>query len=972
MHNIALLLLTVKEAPKDVAEDPYGSLWMETDQPMKAKKRRRSCLLLNKMTKPPDESEEHEKIADNDNGEFQKSIDNGLSQKENDTMSVQQFSQANVQIEKDTTTENVRIESGICITDIGLNKVTPEIIRIESDISNTDIGLNKVTPGGTVDVVSTEEPIHNLSPVASRSPEKNESQTVHQINSECTPPDEQILSTPQSMSPEFPASPSDLLDLESHDNSYTSYIEFVNKETGSKHTTSDDVKETDMSVAERLTVVPETDSRETSVLQLSETTEMLETSASDKENTVLSLSDKENTLIENTSLESKDNNKNSDSPGFLSLCKTFAEKVVDLVKTSPSYLTNILQDNSKISSSPSLKEVDIYNKEPSQEDNNVSYSDIRLALASELGKTLDREIECNEQLVQVFSVTETTNSSATKEQNESSSRRNETEFNETERKTDVDLKPNEPLTKKGKTKKRRKSVSRTFYDTYTAVSNELNRTVNQDTAVNNGETSGKSISEPLCANSTSETQESVSTSRRSGCTAFKAKTFEKNANEDNDKHTSLKAMTNESKRGAVEILDTAIKSKTFEKIASEDDDKHTSLKAMTNESKRGAVDRELDSTAELSSLSEAQKQIKCKRRRSAGAVLSTDYNISMNQNVVHSDDMKEPGEKKKKYFSDNFFTEIKEQSNAENVSEVQPKQQVVTAHEGSSNDSDRVNLTDSEASVVEDFSRLELQISIPEPLGLKKDNAIKKKGRRRRSNNFYFSSIYNENDDPVNDLAKTQSASDLSNDKTESLITEQLVAPTETLAVGNNCPVSKVIEEISQVSIDDKTEERLPPKVDDSDAEVGIKRRRRRKSADAATLKIQMIANEIQESPVAEENYGPTTVVKQGRKRKNEPDIPLEDIYRNKNYKKPEDKTWETIFESPKSLDQYYSKRRMHTCIDFEKPTQTKLKRRLQRAVRNGWDPKKRKKTVLSEDLFQLKIADAFSELDEIQENSSS
>ena len=929
--NIALLLLTVKEAPKDVAEDPYGSLWMETDQPMKAKKRRRSCLLLNKMTKPPEESE-HENIADNDNREFQKSINNGLSQKEDDTISEQQFSQANDQIEKDTATE---------------------IIRIESDISNTAIGLNKVTRDGTVDMV-TEEPIHNLSPVASRSPEKNESQTV-QINSECTPPDEQILSTPQSMSPDFPASPSDLLDLESHDNSYTSYIEFINKETGSKHTTSDVIKETDMSVAERLTVVPETDSRETSVLQLSETTEMLETSASDKENTVLSLSDKENTLIENTSLESKDNNKNSDSPGFLSLCKTFAEKVVDLVKTSPSYLSNILQDNSKISSSPSLKEVDIFNKEPSQEDNNVSYSDIRLALASELGKTLDREIECNEQLVQVYSVTETTNSSTTKEQNKSNSRRNETEFNDTERKTDVDLKASELLTKRGKTKKRRKSVSKTFYDTYTAVSNELNRTANQDSVVNNGETSGKNISEPLCANSTSETQESVSSCRKSSCTAFKAKTFEKRANEDNDKRASLKAMTNESKREAIDMLDSAVESSSLS----------------------GAVDRELDSTAEFnsavesSSLSEAQKQIKCKRRRSASAVLSTDYNISMNQNMIHSDDMKEPGEKKKKYFSDNFFTEIKEQSNEEIVSEVQPKQQVETAHNGSSNDSDRVNMTDSEASVVEDFSRLELQISIPEPLGLKKDNAIKKKGRRRRSNNFYFSSIYNENDDPVNDLAKTQSASDLNYDKTESLVTEQLIAPAETPTVGNNCSVSKVIEEISQVSIDDRTEERLPPKVDDSDAEVGIKRRRRRKSADAATLKIQMIANEIQESPVAEENYGPTTVVKQGRKRKNEPEIPLEDIYRNKNYKKPEDKTWETIFESPKSLEQYYSKRRMHTCIDFEKPTQTKLKRRLQRAVRNGWDPKKRKKTVLSEDVFQLKIADAFSELDEIQENSS-
>ena len=81
---------------------------------------------------------------------------------------------------------------------------------------------------------------------------------------------------------------------------------------------------------------------------------------------------------------------------------------------------------------------------------------------------------------------------------------------------------------------------------------------------------------------------------------------------------------------------------------------------------------------------------------------------------------------------------------------------------------------------------------------------------------------------------------------------------------------------------------------------------------------------------------------------------------------KPEEhKPWQTIFESPPATGDLYGKKRQQRLIDFEKPTQLKLRRRLQRAVKNGWDPKKKKKFELKDEVVELKLVSLSQELDE-------
>ncbi|KAK3611701.1 hypothetical protein CHS0354_034368 [Potamilus streckersoni] len=97
----------------------------------------------------------------------------------------------------------------------------------------------------------------------------------------------------------------------------------------------------------------------------------------------------------------------------------------------------------------------------------------------------------------------------------------------------------------------------------------------------------------------------------------------------------------------------------------------------------------------------------------------------------------------------------------------------------------------------------------------------------------------------------------------------------------------------------------------------------------------------------------------------------LEELYRNKNYKKPEGKMWETIFEQPdsinsKSEEQIFSKKRYQRVATFEKPTQLKLRRRLQKAIKNGWDPKTRKRMALPDAIVEAKIANLEIELNSI------
>ncbi|CAC5373852.1 unnamed protein product [Mytilus coruscus] len=87
----------------------------------------------------------------------------------------------------------------------------------------------------------------------------------------------------------------------------------------------------------------------------------------------------------------------------------------------------------------------------------------------------------------------------------------------------------------------------------------------------------------------------------------------------------------------------------------------------------------------------------------------------------------------------------------------------------------------------------------------------------------------------------------------------------------------------------------------------------------------------------------------------------VEDIYRNKNYKRPDDRVWETIFECPDELknpDQLLSKKRFKRSISFECIMPTKIKKRSKKAVDNGWDAKRRKKQQLPDEFVIEKLAE--------------
>ncbi|XP_063396591.1 uncharacterized protein LOC134681095 isoform X2 [Mytilus trossulus] len=99
---------------------------------------------------------------------------------------------------------------------------------------------------------------------------------------------------------------------------------------------------------------------------------------------------------------------------------------------------------------------------------------------------------------------------------------------------------------------------------------------------------------------------------------------------------------------------------------------------------------------------------------------------------------------------------------------------------------------------------------------------------------------------------------------------------------------------------------------------------------------------------------------KPARKRKMKEEN-VEDIYRNKNYKRPDDRVWETIFECPDELknpDQLLSKKRFKRSIAFESLMPTKIKKRTKKAVDNGWDAKRRKKQQLPDEFVIEKLAE--------------
>ncbi|XP_060067313.1 mucin-17-like [Ylistrum balloti] len=100
-----------------------------------------------------------------------------------------------------------------------------------------------------------------------------------------------------------------------------------------------------------------------------------------------------------------------------------------------------------------------------------------------------------------------------------------------------------------------------------------------------------------------------------------------------------------------------------------------------------------------------------------------------------------------------------------------------------------------------------------------------------------------------------------------------------------------------------------------------------------------------------------TKLVRKRKLANNEPSV--EDFYRNKNFKRPAPKIWETIYEAP-SDEQIYSKKRYRRSITFDEslmvpPAKTKM--RLRKAVKNGLDPRQRRKKMLSDIVVKKKLA---------------
>ena len=144
------------------------------------------------------------------------------------------------------------------------------------------------------------------------------------------------------------------------------------------------------------------------------------------------------------------------------------------------------------------------------------------------------------------------------------------------------------------------------------------------------------------------------------------------------------------------------------------------------------------------------------------------------------------------------------------------------------------------------------------------------------------------------------------------------------------------------------------------ESEVGRKKvlRKRRKSSEKPSLET------VLEQELAEIADNAKTT-KFSKKRKKDDDVDVEKIYKNKNFVKPEQhKPWQTIFESPDKSGETLGKKRMQRFINFAMPSQMKLRRRLQKATKNGWNPSLKKRTVLNDQEVQDKLTSLWLDLD--------
>lgn len=179
-------------------------------------------------------------------------------------------------------------------------------------------------------------------------------------------------------------------------------------------------------------------------------------------------------------------------------------------------------------------------------------------------------------------------------------------------------------------------------------------------------------------------------------------------------------------------------------------------------------------------------------------------------------------------------------------------------------------------------------------------------------------------------------------------------------------PDQPLLDQALTASNDERSNLAVEEKIDVMEEDNFGRRKARRKSAGAAELQIMHMLSSDTDAGCSETKKG------KKRKLKEESQEEIEQIYKNKNFVKPEEKkAWLTVLESPSGSGDVFGKKRLYRHIDFEKPAQMKLRRRLQRAVKNGWDPRKRKRQELKDDYVQTKLANLWSELNEDDDEDS-
>lgn len=109
---------------------------------------------------------------------------------------------------------------------------------------------------------------------------------------------------------------------------------------------------------------------------------------------------------------------------------------------------------------------------------------------------------------------------------------------------------------------------------------------------------------------------------------------------------------------------------------------------------------------------------------------------------------------------------------------------------------------------------------------------------------------------------------------------------------------------------------------------------------------------------------GKAVPVKASRKKKTESEDDINKIYTVKNYVPPPVKALETISESPTLAKQARKLKRLIEFGSLYHIPPIKQKKRQQKAVKRGWDPRKFRKSKIPDDVAQLKLQSVWEDLD--------